>query len=252
MRVLEIVNKKGLHARASAKFVQTVEQFDADVRVTRGSETRRRHLDHGPDDARRRPPAPRSRSRPPARRQPRSSMRSRARRVRLRRRGLACAPSTCVARRGAGRRRTRGTRAPCPPLLDAQQRRRMDGDEGRACRRQAAAVWPRTLPIVTGAAEHAARRGRAERHDHRRACTIAALALEPPAAALDLVGVRPLVQAPLAAHLVLEMLHRVGDEASRRGRCRRPPAPGRAPGRPDRRTACRRGPPGRPAARRPA
>ena len=37
--MLEIVNKKGLHARASAKFVQTVEQFDADVRVTRGGET---------------------------------------------------------------------------------------------------------------------------------------------------------------------------------------------------------------------
>ncbi len=39
VRVLEIVNKKGLHARASAKFCQTVERFDAAVRVTRGSET---------------------------------------------------------------------------------------------------------------------------------------------------------------------------------------------------------------------
>jgi phosphocarrier protein HPr len=39
VRVLEICNKKGLHARASAKFVQTVERFDADVRVTRGHET---------------------------------------------------------------------------------------------------------------------------------------------------------------------------------------------------------------------
>jgi len=39
VRVLEIVNKKGLHARASAKFCQTVERFDADVRVTRGHET---------------------------------------------------------------------------------------------------------------------------------------------------------------------------------------------------------------------
>ena len=38
VRVLEICNKKGLHARASAKFVQTVEQFDADVWVMRGSE----------------------------------------------------------------------------------------------------------------------------------------------------------------------------------------------------------------------
>jgi phosphocarrier protein len=39
VRVLQIVNKKGLHARASAKFVQTVERFDANVKVTRGSET---------------------------------------------------------------------------------------------------------------------------------------------------------------------------------------------------------------------
>jgi phosphocarrier protein len=39
IRELEIVNKKGLHARASAKFVQTVERFDCDVRVTRGGET---------------------------------------------------------------------------------------------------------------------------------------------------------------------------------------------------------------------
>ena len=39
VRVVEIVNKKGLHARASAKFCQTVERFDSAVRVTRGSET---------------------------------------------------------------------------------------------------------------------------------------------------------------------------------------------------------------------
>ena len=39
VRVLDIINEKGLHARASAKFVQTVEKFDADVRVTRGGET---------------------------------------------------------------------------------------------------------------------------------------------------------------------------------------------------------------------
>ena len=38
-RVFAICNKRGLHARASAKFVQTVEKFDADVRVTRGGET---------------------------------------------------------------------------------------------------------------------------------------------------------------------------------------------------------------------
>ena len=39
VRTLEIVNKKGLHARASAKFVQTVEKFDANVKVTRAGET---------------------------------------------------------------------------------------------------------------------------------------------------------------------------------------------------------------------
>jgi len=38
-RVLQIVNSKGLHARASARFVQTVEKFDADVKVTRNGET---------------------------------------------------------------------------------------------------------------------------------------------------------------------------------------------------------------------
>lgn len=32
-RSLEIINKRGLHARASAKFVQTVDGFDADVEV---------------------------------------------------------------------------------------------------------------------------------------------------------------------------------------------------------------------------
>jgi phosphocarrier protein HPr len=38
VRSLEICNKKGLHARASAKFVQTVERFDAEVKVRRGNE----------------------------------------------------------------------------------------------------------------------------------------------------------------------------------------------------------------------
>ena len=33
VRVLKIVNKKGLHARPAAKFVQIVEQYDAQVRV---------------------------------------------------------------------------------------------------------------------------------------------------------------------------------------------------------------------------
>lgn len=38
-RVLRIVNEKGLHARASARFVETVEQFDAEAKVTRDGMT---------------------------------------------------------------------------------------------------------------------------------------------------------------------------------------------------------------------
>ncbi|CAH1678678.1 Phosphocarrier protein HPr [Hyphomicrobiales bacterium] len=39
VRELAIVNRKGLHARASAKFVQTVDAFESDVTVTRCGET---------------------------------------------------------------------------------------------------------------------------------------------------------------------------------------------------------------------
>jgi phosphocarrier protein len=39
VRVIRIVNEKGLHARASAKFVQLVEKFEADVRVMRCGES---------------------------------------------------------------------------------------------------------------------------------------------------------------------------------------------------------------------
>jgi phosphocarrier protein len=38
-REIPITNKRGLHARASAKFVQMVERFNADVTVTRNGET---------------------------------------------------------------------------------------------------------------------------------------------------------------------------------------------------------------------
>jgi phosphocarrier protein HPr len=38
VRTFVICNKKGLHARASAKFVQTVEKFDADVIVRRNGD----------------------------------------------------------------------------------------------------------------------------------------------------------------------------------------------------------------------
>ena len=39
VREIPIINKRGLHARASAKFVQMVERFNADVSVTRNGET---------------------------------------------------------------------------------------------------------------------------------------------------------------------------------------------------------------------
>ena len=38
-RDLPIINRKGLHARATAKFVHCVESYDAEVRVTRCGET---------------------------------------------------------------------------------------------------------------------------------------------------------------------------------------------------------------------
>ncbi len=36
---VEIVNERGLHARASAKFVKLAGQFDADVKVTKDDQT---------------------------------------------------------------------------------------------------------------------------------------------------------------------------------------------------------------------
>jgi phosphocarrier protein HPr len=38
-RLLNIVNTRGLHARASAKFVQVAEKFDAEIRVSREGQT---------------------------------------------------------------------------------------------------------------------------------------------------------------------------------------------------------------------
>jgi phosphocarrier protein len=38
-REIQIVNHRGLHARAAARFVQTVEKFDAEVTVSRCGET---------------------------------------------------------------------------------------------------------------------------------------------------------------------------------------------------------------------
>ena len=39
VREMHIVNRKGLHARATAKFVQCVDRFSAEIKVTRCGET---------------------------------------------------------------------------------------------------------------------------------------------------------------------------------------------------------------------
>jgi len=39
VRELPIINKRGLHARASAKFVQMAEKYDAELTVTRNGES---------------------------------------------------------------------------------------------------------------------------------------------------------------------------------------------------------------------
>jgi phosphocarrier protein HPr len=39
VRTVEIINKRGLHARASAKFVKAASTFDAEVRVSKDGHT---------------------------------------------------------------------------------------------------------------------------------------------------------------------------------------------------------------------
>ena len=75
---------------------------------------------------------------------------------------------------------------------------------------------PRSLVMVTGRPSRLRAARRSERDDDRWLDHLP-FELEPDLAALDFVGVGTLVQAALAAHLVLEMLHRVGDENLRAG-----------------------------------
>ena len=51
-RILTIENIKGLHARASSRFVQTVEAFDAKVVVSKDGTNVGGDVNHGLDDAR--------------------------------------------------------------------------------------------------------------------------------------------------------------------------------------------------------
>lgn len=39
VRTLSVINQKGIHARAAAKFVKLAEQFNADVKVTHKDQT---------------------------------------------------------------------------------------------------------------------------------------------------------------------------------------------------------------------
>ncbi len=50
-RIATICNQRGLHARASARFVKTAAQFEADVRVRKNGTEVSGPLDHGADDA---------------------------------------------------------------------------------------------------------------------------------------------------------------------------------------------------------
>ena len=96
---------------------------------------------------------------------------------------------------------------------------------------------PRSLAMVTGRPSRL-RAALAPSATMTAGLTISAFELEPDLAALDFVGVGTLVQAALAAHLMLEMLHRVGDENLRAGdpRFRQGPVED-LPGGPDERLA---------------
>ena len=74
-RDMDILNSRGLHARASAKFVKCAEQFDAAIDGQPRRPDRARHLDHGTDDAGAPSAARPSMSRPRARKPRRRSTR---------------------------------------------------------------------------------------------------------------------------------------------------------------------------------
>ena len=128
------LQQKGLHARASAKFVQTVEKFDADVRVTRGHETvggtsimGLMMLAAGPGDDYGRS------ERTGGDMVLDALAASWADGSPKRNKGLRLGPphSPTAVRPAAGRRRNCGIPLLVGIVLDAQQERRVDGDKGR-------------------------------------------------------------------------------------------------------------------------
>ena len=93
-------------------------------------------------------------------------------------------------------------------VLDPQQKRRVNCDErGRPVGELQGP--PTQLRNGDGAAQETAGGSAAEGHNDRW-FDDCAFELKPDFASLDLITVWPLVQAPLAAHLVLEVLHRIG------------------------------------------
>src|SRR3984957_17275062 len=86
----------------------------------------------------------------------------------------------------------------------------MHGDEQLGAVRQIERFAPQ-LCDRHSLARQASGGGHAQR-DNRLRLDHPALIIEPELAALDLVIVRPLMQPAFSPHLVLEMLHRVGDE----------------------------------------
>ena len=86
----------------------------------------------------------------------------------------------------------------------------MDRDEGRFTAVQRHCRSP-NLVNCGWTSKHASRRGGSKRNDHR-GFDDRAFKVLPPTATVDLVGIGPLVQPPLASHLVFEVLHGIGDE----------------------------------------
>jgi hypothetical protein len=94
--------------------------------------------------------------------------------------------------------------------FDAEQVRRMDGDQHAA----AAFLCENFAPNLGDAyrsPQHPACRRSAKRYDEFGSYQCSLL-IEPPAATIDLVGVRALVQTTLAALLEFEVLDCIGDE----------------------------------------
>lgn len=94
-------------------------------------------------------------------------------------------------------------------LLDPEQIRRVHGDEALHAARQR--DEPPAIDVDRHRLAHQTSRCRSPHGDGYDRLNEIELVVEPPAAGVDLASVRLLVNAALAARLVLEVLHRVSD-----------------------------------------